>query len=224
MRLFGTHTYLDADLEAGILETWTWLMGRFGDARQMTWDPFITPTHDNFPPTPLTGDDLAADVLQRVRRLMKAEVECGVEPAGGPPTTIDGTPLIGYSDAGDPWVLVSELAHGVAALMLNAYQDELPEGRDSFWPTVSLLVVHKGFGIFALNGALDYVGFGRYSKFNKAGYFTEPTFAFVLAGYLILTNRVGAADGWIKPICRELLHDAQKYLAKNPALLQPLSA
>ena len=220
MHLFGPRTFLEDELEEGILETWKWLMGRFGDARQMAWDPLVVPTHDYFPPCTLIGDALATQVLLTVRRLMRADVDCEIEPieAGGPAADEDGPSLIGYTDASNPWLLVSELAHGVAALMLAPFQDELPEGLDSFWPTVSLLVVHKGLGLFALNSAI------QLGRRDQAGYLTEQTFAYVLAVYLALTNRVGAADGWVRPVAVELLREAQTYLAKNPGLLATLTA
>ncbi len=228
MNLFGPHTFLEDDVEAGILETWKWLMARFGDAKQMAWDPLILPTADFFPATTLKGDELAADILLRVRRLLKAEVECEILQLDARDLTPDeeGPPLITYSDATDPCLLVSELAHGVAALMLDPLRDELPEGPDSFWPATSLLVVHKGFGIFATDAALELFGGGQYrgARAYRSGYLTEPAFAFAFAAYLALTNRVGAADRWIKPACLGLLHDAQKYLAKNPGLLRPLKA
>lgn len=221
MSLFGARTYLDADLEEGIFETWKWLLSRFGDVRQMAWDPLVTPTPEFFPRTSLAGHALASQVFQSVRRLMRADIECELAPieAGGLAPDDDGPPLITYTDASQPWLLVSELAHGIAAVVLAPFQDDLPEGQDSFWPTASLLVVHKGLGIFALNGAIQSVGRGKSSRFYEAGYLSEQTFAFALAAYLALTNRVGAADGWVKPGAIDLLRDAQNYLAKNPDLL-----
>jgi hypothetical protein len=187
----------------------------------MAWDPLVTPAHDFFPPTPLTGHPLAEDVLQRVRRLMRAEEPCELAPPEAYGLTPDdnGPLLITYTDASQPWLLVSELAHGVAGVMLAPFQDELPEGKDSFWPAASLLVVHKGLGLFALNAAFQYEGIGKYGRLYEAGYLSEQAFAFALAVYLALTNRIGAADGWIKPGDIDLLHEAQKYVARNPGLL-----
>ena len=218
MHLFGPNTFLEDDLEAGLFETWKWLMGRFGDVRQRTRDPLVTPTPEFFPPTTLTGHALASEVLQRVMRLMMADMACELAPIDREDLEPDqdGPPLITYTDASQPWLLVSELAHEVAALMLSPGQHDLPEGRDSFWPATSLLVVHKGLGIFALNGAFQV---SRGTASYSSGFLTQQSFAFALAAYLAMTNRIGAADGWIGTVSRDLLHKAQKYFARNPGLL-----
>jgi hypothetical protein len=218
MHLFGPHTYLEDDLEQGIFETWKWLTRRFGDVLR---NPLVTPTPEFFPSSPLTGDAMAKHVLQRVRHLLRTDVACEVWPIEAEGLTPDqgGPSLITYTDATQPWLLVSELAHGVAALMLTPLRDELPEGDDSFWPAISLLVVHKGFGIFALNARTQRFTGGKSSRTYECGNLSEQTFAFTLAIYLALTDRIGAADAWIKPGAIDLLHDAQKYLAKNPDLL-----
>lgn len=151
MTLFAQSSYLDRDVEDWHFETWAWLMGAFGGVRQLKWGPLITPDPQFFPPTSATGHERAQHIFSCIRgRMGAADFDCVLldSEARQADALSDGKVVIIYTLDGDPMTTVSEMAHGMAAEMVNRQPQRPPGGDDLFWPACSLAVAYKGFGIF----------------------------------------------------------------------------
>ncbi len=227
MTLFAQSSYLDRDVEDWHFETWAWLMGAFGGVRQLKWGPLITPDPQFFPPTSATGHERAQHIFSCIRgRMGAADFDCVLldSEARQADALSDGKVVIIYTLDGDPMTTVSEMAHGMAAEMVNRQPQRPPGGDDLFWPACSLAVAYKGFGIFGANAALEADSFGRSVTRKETGYLSELTWSLALATYLALTDRQGQAAGWLDSMMEPLVHDAERYLRRHPDRLAPLLA
>ena len=75
-------TFLDADLQDWVFDTWTWLMSEFGGMARIRWTKLALPTTDFFPRTTTQGHDRAVYLLERVKILMDmADWSCVLEPS-----------------------------------------------------------------------------------------------------------------------------------------------
>jgi hypothetical protein len=249
--LFGKSRFLDEDLEDWFLETWAWLMARSGGMERMRNTPLVTPTRDFFPPTDAIGHDKALHVFECVKRLMGLQAwGCDlaaktratsrqvneylfVNGGGGAAGTFQvqgGKVTITYaSDLVDqPMALVSTLAHELAHYRLAILGEHGPGGHEAHELATELAVAHAGFAVFSANSAFD---FSRHSdamgsgwRTSRSGYFSDRTWAFALALFLTLRGEEGLADRWVKPIIKDMMKSATKYLNKRPELLAPLKA
>src|SRR5438477_12415493 len=70
MRLwpFGGQTFLDADDEAWVVETWGWFLSRLGGIEVLRKAPLVTPTRAFFPATEHSGHERAEHVFDAVKR------------------------------------------------------------------------------------------------------------------------------------------------------------
>ena len=247
--LFGKSRFLDEDLEDWFLETWAWLMAKSGGIDRMRNTPLVTPTRDFFPPTDAVGHEKALHVFDCIKHLMGLQAwDCelaektragsrqvdrylfvsGGASAAGTFQVRDGKVTITYaSDLIDqPMALVSTLAHELAHYRLAILGEHGPGGHEAHELATELAVAHAGFAIFSANSAFDF------SRFNSGGdqgwrsaqkgYFSDRTWAFALALFLKLKGEERGADRWVKPIIKDMVKAATKYLDKRPELLAPL--
>jgi hypothetical protein len=249
--LFGKSRFLDADLEDWFLETWAWLMSKSGGMDRMHNTPLVTPTRDFFPPTEAVGHEKALHVFECVKSLMGLQAwDCDlvaktratsqrvdeylfVNGGGGAAGTFqvrDGRVTITYaSDLVDhPMALVSTLAHELAHYRLAILGEHGPGGQEAHELATELAVAHAGFAVFSANSAFDFSrhsdGMGQGWRTSRSGYFSDRTWAFALALFLTLRGEEGLADRWVKPIIKDMMKSATKYLDKRPELLAPLRA
>jgi len=246
--LFGKSRFLDEDFEDWFLETWAWLMAKSGGMQRIRDTPLVTPTRDFFPPTEAIGHEKALHVFECVKRLMGLQAwDCDlvaktratsrqvneylfVNGGGGAAGTFQvqgGKVTITYaSDLVDlPMALVSTLAHELAHYRLAILGEHGPGGPEAHELATELAVAHAGFAVFSANSAFD---FSRHSdamgsgwKTSRSGYFSDRTWAFALALFLTLRGEEGLADRWVKPIIKDMMKSATKYLNKRPELLAP---
>ena len=249
MPLFGKARFLDADLEDWFLETWTWLMSKSGGMERMRDTPLVTPTRDFFPPTEAVGHEKALHVFECVKNLMGLQAwDCElvaktratsrqvdrylfVGGGGGAAGTFqvrDGRVTITYASelVDDPMALVSTLAHELAHYRLAILGEHGPGGHGAHELATELAVAHAGFAVFSANTAFNFSrtsGAGGHGwQRSQAGYFSDRTWAFALALFLTLRGEEGLADRWVKPIIKDMMKSATKYLHKRPDLLAPL--
>ncbi len=246
MALFGKSTFLERDTEAWHFEAWAWLLRNLGgDSFART--PLVLPTRDFFPTTTKTGHERALHAFDCVKTAMgMADWPCELVADEGPPalqevgefSTVQtpGRPAgifqaqetavtIVYAAelVKEPVHLVATFAHELSHYLLSGVKEEPPGGWDLHELATDMTVAYCGFGVFGANAAFHFERFqesGRHGwKSRRSGYLSERTWALALATFLALTRRPGAADEWLKPGLREVVRAAEKYLARNPALL-----
>ncbi len=227
MTLFAQSSYLDPDVEDWHFETWAWLMAAFGGVRQLKWAPLVTPERQFFPPTSAEGHERALHIFSCVKeRMAVPDLDCTL---AGPVVRedakqTDDAVIITYTFGAGPMITVSEMAHGMAAELVNRQPQRPPGGDDMFWPATSIAVAYKGFGIFGANAATEVSPRSRSVSTSTTGYLSELTWSLALATYLALTDRQGRAAGWLDSMMEPLVHDAERYLRKHPERLTPLLA
>jgi hypothetical protein len=123
---------------------------------------------------------------------------------------------------------VAVFAHELAHYLLATIAEPLPGGEEVHELATELAVAYAGMGILAANAAFAFEqfqdGMTQGWSSSRSGYFSERSWAFALAVFLILTGRRGQADPWLKPTLRDMVRAADRYLDKRPALLAPLQA
>jgi len=250
--LFGKSRFLEEDLEDWFLETWAWLMSQSGGMARMRNTPLVTPTVEFFLRTEAVGHERALHIFECIRSLMGLRAwDCELVPyerpdaharvaeynyvrnAAAPNGTFqirDGKATIRYAAdlVGDPWSLVATLSHELAHYRLALIGDLGPGGREAHELTTELAVAHAGFAVFSANRAFSFSqhqdAWGQGWKSSRNGYFSERTWAFALALFLMLRGEEGAADRLIKPIIKTMTKSATQYLKRHDELIAPLKA
>jgi hypothetical protein len=251
MGLFGKQAFLEKELEAWSLETWAWLMGALGGMRRLERTRLVLANKDFFPPTETEGAERGRYVFDQVRRWMGiGDWACTLESYERPPgmaslgglamvkgdrapsgtfRVTDGQPIISYAlDLVDePRLLIATLAHELSHYMVRyARADGPPPGHpEAHELTTELCVAYAGFAVFAANTAFEFEGHhfagGHGWSSRRHGYFSERSWAFALAVFLALKGAEPPA-GVLKPSVADLTNKAQRYLSRNPGLLEPL--
>jgi len=250
---FNNRTFLEPDLEAWQLEAWAWLMRNRGGLSRLTATRLVTPSREYFPPSDAKGADLAAHVFDQVKALMgMTDWPCELEASRRAPAATrvgefwsltnrravngtfqvaDGRAIIRYgSDLVDqPMKLVATFAHELSHYLIRAVQEPLPGGDAASELVTELTVAYVGLGVFSANVAFSFQQhgdtFSQGWRAQRNGYFSPASWSFAIAVFLALkAESPSAASRWLT---RELVGPTEKagrYLAKHPALLEPLRA
>jgi hypothetical protein len=250
--LFGRGSFLGEDLEPWCLDTWAWMMRNLGGMGRLRDSPLITPSRDFFPPSEATGHDRAIHVFSCVRYIMgMADWHCELEAYERPQANAqvgefwllrtpnapngtfqvkDNTVRISYAAdlVDNPAALVATFAHELCHYLLATVPEPSPGGPDTHELDTDLAVAYVGFGVFAANNAFSFSqhgdSFSQGWRSQRNGYLSERSWAFALALFLRLKGEPAAADKWLKPGLAAEVAKADRYLAKHPALLEPLEA
>lgn len=249
--LFGKRTFLEADLEAWVLETYAWLMRHFGGMADLA-DPARLATPEQFAlPARTRVSDIGPLTFERVKAHMgMSEWQCQLVPvevqretyvgghvhlehdgrAEGTFESSGNEIIISYDEglARQPLKLVAVLAHELSHYLLATAPEEWPGGEEAHELATELCVAYCGFGIFSANSAFDFSqygdAFGQGWQYSTSGYFSERTWALAIAIGLVLSGRQCAADAHLKDSVADLVRKAEQYLARKPELLAPLRA
>jgi hypothetical protein len=253
MGLFGKSTFLEKELEAWSLETWSWLMRAHGGMARLQRTPLVLPDKDFFPPTDTEGAERGRYVFDMVCRWMGIhDSACALESYDRPPAnahlgglamvkgpsapsgtfrTVNGQPVVSYALdlLEQPRVLIATLAHELSHyLIARAWtKGASPGGADAHELATELCVAYCGFAVFGANAAFE---FGQFQgagtqgwSSQRRGYFSERSWAFALAVFLALKGEA-TPSGVLKPSVAGLTDKAARYLTRNPGLLEPLRA
>ena len=248
MGLFGKSRFLEPEIEDWVLDCWGWLMRNLGGMSRLRATPLVTASREFFPPTDAQGHARAEYLFERVKTLMGlCDWPCQLDPVERPLEVRvgfyakvnhgkgalgtfrydDGQAVITYAAdlAGDPRQLIATLAHELAHYRLAAIRAGTPGGESLHELATELAVAHAGFGVFRANAAFRFEQhqdpFGQGWSTSRAGYFTEPTWAFVIALFTALKG-VNLPRGHLKDSVADLTNRAQRYLSRNDGLLEPL--
>ena len=249
MGLFGKSRFLEADVEDWVLEAWAWLLTHLGG--RLRYAPLVTATKDYFPPTETVGHERALYVFDRVKTLMgMPDWACELEPfdrldteqrvgyyaklqrggsAHGTFRIEEGKVIISYaSDLTDqPRQLIATLAHELSHYLIATVRKPLPGGNELHELLTELTVAYNGFGLFGANAAFRFAqhqdSFGQGWSASRSGYFSEPTWAFAIALFTVMTGHE-VPRGQLKDSVAALTRRASRYLQRNPALIEPLRA
>jgi len=251
MGLFWKSTFLDRDVEAWCLEAWAWLMRCFGGVEQLRATPLVLPTADFFPPTDAVGEARGRYIFEQVRALMgMADWPCVLEAAAAPPERhrVGAYGMVNHrkSAAGTfqlygnqariryasgledrPRELIPVLAHELSHYRLSGARGGMPGGEELHELTTDLMVAFAGFGVFAANSASAFEqhqdAFGQGWSMRRHGYLSDRTWAFALALFAALKG-VELPREHLKPAIADMARGAEKYLKRQPQLLEPLRA
>lgn len=248
--LFGKTSFLDPDVEAWHLETWTILLDRFGGDMKIADTQLALPTREYFPPLPAEGHQRAEHIFSCVKTIMGMSdnwpcrleaqpqrdngrrvsefvvIEGGKDPNGTFRVEANGEVIITYAPdlIDDPNSLVATLAHELAHYLLAAEQDLVEDETHELM--TDLAVAYAGLGVFGANSAFSFEqhgdAFSQGWRSRSSGYLSPRSWAFALAVFTELKGDDGGMDKWLRP---ELARDRQKavkYLRKYPELLEPL--
>lgn len=244
--LWGPRTFLDADVEAWLIETWDRLLDRFGPERALSDTPVVLPTREFFPASEAVGHERAVYLFDIVRGLMgMGDWPCrletqpvrasgarldefvfiggGNDPSGTFRIDKDG-PLITYAPdlVSQPMELVAVFAHELAHYLMagdaDLFEDETHELM------TDLAVVYTGFGIFGANTAFSFTqhgdAFGQGWRSSRNGYLSPRSWAFALALFGEARGDHGAVGDYLKPEVETLRRKAVTYLRRNPELVR----
>lgn len=248
--LFGKTTFLDPEIEAWHLETWTTLLDRFGNDMKIADTPLALPTRDFFPPSEAKGHQRAEHVFACVKRAMGMSVnwpcrleaqperdtgrrvsefvmiEGGNDPNGTFRVEAGGEVIITYAPdlIDDPNSLVATFAHELAHYLLAAEQDLVEDETHELM--TDLTVAYAGLGVFGANSAFAFEqhgdAFSQGWRSRSSGYLSPRSWAFALAVFAELKGDDGGMDKWLRPELASERQKAVKYLRKKPELLEPL--
>jgi len=247
--LFGRGTFLEPDVEAWHLETWSILKARFGHEVALRDTPVVLPTPRDFPSSVATGHDRALHVFDCVRRHMQIEdwpcrleaqserrsgqrmaefvfVQGDDEPNGTFRIDSDGTIVITYAPdlLDQPVALTATFAHELAHYLLSSETDLVEDETHELM--TDLTVAYTGMGVFGANAAFSFQqhgdAFGQGWQTRSSGYLSPRSWAFALAVFGELRGDDGGMGAYLKPEIETLRRQAIKYLRKSPALLAPL--
>lgn len=248
--VFRPKTFLDADIEAWHLETWSWLIGHFANEVPLKSTPLVLANADFFAPTHATGHAKALHIFECVKQAMKmADWPCVLEAqseratgervsefvaiAGGddPNGTFrieqDGQVIITYAPdlLNRPVELVATLAHELSHYLLSGIEDLDEETHEL---TTDLTVAYTGLGLFGANAAFSFRqhgdAFSQGWSSRGSGYLSPQSWAFALAVFAHLTDEERDLGKWLSSEVVGPWKAAMKYLSKNPARLEPLKA
>ncbi len=247
--LFGEKTFLDPDLEAWVLEAWTWLMSQSGGAQNLSAITLATPSSEHFPPTEAKSHERALYVFGRIKTLMgiphwpceliaiaaddrhrQLSESLGLayrtNNAQGLFQVSKGQVSISY-EAGlvnRPPKLIAVLAHELAHYLLVTIKEPPPGGEEAHELLTELTVTYAGFGIFGANSAFEFQQDSRGWRASRSGYFSERTWIFALALFVALRGKDEDPTRWLKPEGGKLFRQALRYLERRPELLDGLRA
>ena len=248
MWIFATRSPLTPEDEEWQLETWRWLIEQLGGLDDLRAQPFVSPTRAFFPPTDATGHQRVEFVFATIKRLMGLQkwhcelvaqahapdpkvsevaylkFDKGTRSPGGT-FSVEGNKVVITYDPGlvdDPVGLVATLAHELSHYLLSA-KSEPPGGWSNHEFCTDLCVVYSGFGLFGAATAFRYYSGNRSWGYSKAGYLTQSEWTFALAVFFALRDQpIEQAKAWLPPHLMNGVRRSSKYLAKNPAKLEPL--
>ncbi len=250
-KLFAKKTFLDAEIEAWMLDGYGWLMRNLGGMERIALSPLATPNRDFFPPTQAKGRALGAHIFDCVRSSMGmqdwyvslepfkrapslAGLSYGTIESGGANGTFhwDGNKVvISYADdlVAQPHQLVATFAHELSHYLTGSVSEQMPGDEDAHELLTDLCVAYTGFGIFGANAAFHFEQFsdGQSQGWSsqRSGYLSERSWAFALAVFIALKGLpIDSAERWLKDSLVRQAREASKYLATNPGLLEPLRA
>lgn len=248
--LFGASTFLDADVEAWHLETWSILLARFGSVMSLADTPVALPTREFFPPSDAQGHARAEHVLACVKAVMGLDhnwpcrleaqpdrdtgrqvsqfvvVQGGDDPNGTFRVEPGGDVVITYAPdlLGDPTGLVATLAHELAHYLLLSERDLVEDETHEL--ITDLVVAYTGLGVFGANSAFAFEqhgdAFSQGWRSRSSGYLSPRSWAFALAVFGELRGDDGGMEPYLKPEIASLRRKAVSYLRKNPSLLADL--
>jgi hypothetical protein len=245
--LFEPKEFLLPEDEAWHLQTWLWMLRHFGGIERLRASPIVTPTDACFPPTDVTGENLARYVFDRVKtqaamdnlsfRLIPqpssdADVRSGsvVRPEGkvveGTFSEESGQIVITYDLAKtqEPLTLVSIFAHELAHYPIAHAGEEPPGGSEMKEFATDLMTVFLGFGIFGADCAVKFwAGPGRGGGWGSStlGYLREVDWVYALAVFLNLRGEDDSKlKNYLKPALYSELKTASHILARNPEKLE----
>jgi hypothetical protein len=245
---FKTRSPLTPEDEDWQFETWRWLLDQLGGLDDLRAQPLITPTKEFFPPTDAKGHARVEHVFTTIKEIMGLqEWHCklvaqvpnpdakvsdvaylriaknDLNPGGT--FAIEGNEVVITYDPGlieDPVGLVATLAHELSHYLLSS-KSEPPGGWDNHEFCTDLCVVYSGFGLFGAATAFRYYSGSQSWGYSKAGYLTQPEWTFALAVFFTLRNQsVEDASPWLPSHLMNGVRRSAKYLAKNPAKLEPM--
>ncbi|MBX3480376.1 MAG: hypothetical protein KF842_08245 [Caulobacter sp.] len=250
-KLFAKQTFLDAEIEAWLLDGYGWLMRNLGGMERISASPLAMPNRDFFPPTKAKGRALGTHIFDCVRSGMGmqdwyvslepfkrapslAGLSYGTFESGGANGAFewDGNKvIISYADdlISQPHQLVATFAHELSHYLTGSVSEQMPGGEEAHELLTDLCVAYAGFGVFGANAAFHFQQFsdGQSQGWSssRSGYLSERSWAFALAVFIALKGLpADSADRWLKDGLVRQVKAASKYLAANPGLLEPLRA
>jgi hypothetical protein len=250
--LFGKSRFLDADIEDWCLETWAWLLTNLGGLKRQREMQLVLATREFFPPTDAEGHARALYIFERVKLWMGmkdwacelhadergehfqrlgtfAALQHSRRAPNGTFTIEDGQVIITYAVdlLAHPRRLIATLSHELAHYLIASIRKPIPGGNDLHELATELTAAYCGFGVFRANAAFTFEQhqdpFSQGWRSGRAGYFSEPTWAFALALFATL-NEIEIPKGELKDSVADLTRRAIKYLKRNPERLEPLRA
>lgn len=250
-KLFAKKTFLDAEIEAWLLDGYGWLMRNLGGMERISSSPLATPNRDFFPRTEAKGRALGSHIFDCVRSGMgMQDWYVALEPFKRPPSMAgmgigtwessgaagtfewDGNKvIIRYADdlVSQPHQLVATFAHELSHYLTGSISEQMPGGEEAHELLTDLCVAYAGFGVFGANAAFHFQQFSDGNmqgwSSSRSGYLSERSWAFALAIFIALKGLPSdVADRWLKDGLVRQVKAASKYLAANPGLLEPLRA
>lgn len=242
---FRPRSFLSPEEEAWHIETWRWLLDRFGGLAVLSEASIVVPSREFFPPTDAAGHDRALHVFEAVKNHAgMANWECnliaqapGPNPHLGGVATVQGLQgaagtfgvedrriAITYDPAllDQPVKLVAVLAHELAHYLLAAERELPPGGEEMHEPATDLTAAYLGFGVFGANSAFTFeqhqdAGTQGWSSL-RLGYLSERAWVFALAVFAFLRqDSIEPLEHYLKPHLYGDLRKAMKYLRREPS-------
>ena len=252
-RLFGHSSFLGEDLEPWCLETWAWLMRNLAGMSRLRQTHLVTPSRDYFQPSDAKGADRAIYGFDRVKALMGMSAwPCELVASRRAPAVArigefwnltnpkavngtfqvaDGRAIIRYAPelVEQPMKLVATFAHELSHYLICGVEEPPPGGSAASELLTELAVAYSGLGIFSANVAFSFQQhgdtFSQGWQAQRNGYFSPRSWSFAIAVFLALKGESpSAASRWLNREVVGSTEKARRYLAKHPALLEPLLA
>jgi hypothetical protein len=245
---FKTKTFLDADDEAWLCETWRWFLTQFGGVSDLQLSPLVSPTREFFPPTDRRGHERAERIFALVKQyarmddwpcrlvaqpprpeLRVGEVSALKFESHAPLGTfgLDGNEVvITYDPAAldDAVLFIATMAHELAHYRLGMLSELPPGGGDMVEPATDLLTAYLGFGLFGANSAFSFRqhgdAFSQGWASSGQGYLSERHWCFALAAFFAVRSQpIDEARRFLKDHLYSDLRKAAAYLKRQPLSL-----
>lgn len=247
---FRKRSFLPPEEEEWQIETWRWLLDRFGSLAVLSQASLVVPSREFFPPTEATGHDRARHVFEAVKNhagMAKWECEL-IAQAPGPKPHLGGLAIVQglHGAAGTfgvegrtiaitydpalldaPVKLVATFAHELAHYLLAAERELPPGGEELLEPATDLTAAYLGFGVFGANSAFTFeqhqdAGMQGWSS-SRLGYLSERAWVFALAIFALLRlDPIEPLERHLKPHLYQDLRKAMKYLGREPSPVRGL--